>query len=444
MDEPTKDKDQLSDEELFDVTVRRDDTKSLDEITPHEVVVGDEVEKTTPETAAEDTATLPAEETQRVAEEPVVEKPVESAPAAPPVVAPAESTPAPVAEVHAPHNTGGTLVLQWLSYAFWGWFGFSTAVLSGITIGYFLDGKANDVIGGTLAYPLAAVIVMLLISLVTDFFYARHEPAVKTGAANVIMLIHVVLYLLVTVGAFITIMFAAISMFLADTNAYSDGHNGQKIAMLTATIVAIIFGGISFRALFGGKKGGVRKLFWLLMSVLALVAIVTSIVGPAARVTATRDDRLIEEALPTLTNDINEYVRTNDKLPASLGDVKSTGFNAGSKESVQQMISKNLVTYKPSTKPVTSTTNDLSTANSIASSKTQVPGHSTSPSATSIQKFYYQLCVTYKEEKNPDYYYQHDSYNSPAYVGSTVTTYSHPKGEKCYDVATSGKYSYDY
>jgi type II secretory pathway pseudopilin PulG len=445
MDEPKRDNEQVSDSELFDVTVRRDDTKSLDETMPEEAVLDEGMEKTIPETTAEthEVEAAPFEE-EKIEE---VKEPVKEEEPIPVVAAPVATQPeAPVIEAHKPHgNSGGVLVLQWLSYAFWGWFGLSMAILSGITIGFFLNGTgASDAIGEGLAYPLAAVIVMLIISLVTDFFYARHEPAPKTGAANIIMLIHVVLYLLVTVGAFVTIVFAFISMLLSETSSYGDNHNAQKIAMLTAAVTAVIFGGLSARALFGGRKGGVRKFFWLIMSALALVAIVASIAGPAMRISATRDDRLIESALPSLASNIQEYARTNDKLPASLNDVQSLEYSTTTKENIKQMINKGLVTYKPNTKPATTDPNTVMPLDDTSGTKTKTPNQGVSAPVSGGQKrFYYQLCVVYKEEKNSDYYNRYEAAGaSMDYENSTVTTYSHPKGEKCYDLVASGKYSY--
>lgn len=450
MDEPKNNNEQVSDSELFDVTVRRGDEKPADEPAPESSLNFEGVEKTGGEP---EPVTEPVEEaSEEAASEAASAEPSTSEPEKPGAPVVAEPQPAVVAPVAAAPvqngvtNSGGVLVLQWLSYAFWGWFGAALAVLSGITIGFFLSGNsAAASIGEGLAYPLAAVIVMLVIALVTDFFYARHEPALKTGAANVIMLIHVVLYLLIAVGAVITIVFALISMLLADANVYSDGHNGQKIAMLTAAVVAVTFGALSFRALFGGRKGGVRKLFWLLMSILALVAIVSSIAGPAMKVSATKDDRLIETALPTLASNIQEYVRTNDKLPASLNEVKTTAYMPESTDSVRMMVDKNLVTYKPNSKPAKNSGDTVMPLDATASSKTTTAAQGVSVSRpTSPREFYYQLCVTYKEAKNLEYYSRYTEANSGDYVDSSVSTYSHPKGEVCYDVAASSKYDYSY
>lgn len=57
---------------------------------------------------------------------------------------------------------------------------------------YFVADHQSIVWADKLAYPLASVIVMLGISLVADWFYTKHEPLRKTGASNVIMLLHMV------------------------------------------------------------------------------------------------------------------------------------------------------------------------------------------------------------------------------------------------------------
>jgi hypothetical protein len=433
----------VSDSELYDITVRRDDTKPLDALqeqpadSAHDVMSPDEVEPSSAPVEESVASEAPAPT------EPVVEPVAEPAEQATPVIAPASVSPAapPATEAAVPKtgNSAGILVLQWLAYAFWGWFGFSLAILGGLTFNYFVAGNSSADWGDSLAYPLAAVIVMLVIALVTDFFYTKHEPAHKTGGASVIMLLHAVLYVLTAVGALVAIVFSLIHMLInSDPTSSADG---TKVVLLTSALIAVTYGTMAFRTLFGGKKRGARKLFWLLMSILALVFIVGSIVGPAMKANSTKEDRLIESALPSLASDIQSYTRTNNKLPASLADVKSASYNT---DNVQLMISKNLVTYKANTKPATSEDSYTALDNTAAQQKTTTGVTAPNDMSSSQKTYYYQLCVTYKEEKNSKYY--QSSYGSSAdYVDSSISTYSHPKGNICYDVAASGKYpTYNY
>ncbi|MBC7764498.1 US12 family protein [Microbacteriaceae bacterium] len=464
-EDTSKPKVDQSDSEIFDIAVRRDDTKPLDElaknndgseqtqVAPDEVVALDEEKEVTNSDDSSDALNNDAlnndepllEDSFKTDDVPE-ELPVPSAPPTPVVadvqpVAPvvpttrvAESAPVAAVAAQQHSNSPGTLVLQWLSYAFWGWFGTSLAVLAGITFGYFIAGSDATFWGDSLAYPLAAVIVMLVIALVTDFFYARHEPVAKKGAASVIMLIHVVLYMLTVVGALIGIVFSIIRMII--TAGPTDTMDGSKVFMLTAFVTALVFGGISLRALFAGKKVGVRKTFWLAMSILALGFVVASIAGPAMKANSTKNDRLIESALPSLSSDIQQYTRTNDKLPATLSDVKSS-YGEMADDQVQRIIERNLVTYKPNSRPVkTDSVIPETSGASIKKQSTAVPANT----STGTKTFYYQLCVTYKEAKSSKY----DSYSSPYadYTNTTVNTYQHAKGNVCYDVSADGKYSY--
>lgn len=466
-EDTSKPKVEQSDSEVFDIAVRRDDTVSLDEIaksdesgdgntddsqasTDDEASFNEEKEITSATTddlpPSSDTPTgVDSFAFNDAPSEPVsppvqAEPTVNSQPIAPVTPVAVDVAPAnvatPVSQIEQHTNTPGSLVLQWLSYAFWGWFGTSLAVLSGITFGYFIAGSDATSWGDNLAYPLAAVIVMLVIALVTDFFYARHEPVAKRGAASVIMLIHVVIYMLVVVGALIGIVFSIISMII--TAGPTDTMDGSKIFMLTALLTAVVFGAISVRALFAGKKAGVRKMFWLAMSVLALGFVVASIAGPAMKANSTKNDRLIEDALPSLASDIREYTRTNDKLPATLADVKNV-YGDSVNGQVQQMVDRNLVTYKPNTKPMeTASDLPLTSGASTETKSTLAP----IDRSTGTKTFYYQLCVTYKEAKSSKY----DTYNTSSYdndyTNSSISTYRHDKGNVCYDVAADGKYSY--
>ncbi|MEO5949205.1 MAG: hypothetical protein ABIP74_02280, partial [Candidatus Saccharimonas sp.] len=172
----TEEVESTQDEGAVVVDVRRDSTPEMPSLPP------------------EPTASTP---------EPAAVQPVAVAPTVPATtpVAPARST-------------GGTMVLQWLSYAFWGWFGISMSWLSVVTLGYFITGNTSNVTSA-LAYPLASVIVMFLLAVAADFVYARREPAHKAGGANAIMLVHVVLFVLIAVGAAVTALFALISMMLS-------------------------------------------------------------------------------------------------------------------------------------------------------------------------------------------------------------------------------------
>lgn len=365
-----------------------------------------------------------------VAEQPIV-PPAE--PLVAPVVAPA--TAAPAVPAAATQNSGGSLVLQWLSYAFWFWFSISLSILAGVVINYFISGSKDDEWSSQLAYPLASVIIMLIIALVTDRFYAKHEPAKKTGSANVIMLLHVVPFILIAIGSLVTIVFSLISMFLnSDPLTTTDG---PIQVMLVAFIVALLFGLVAARAFYGNAHN-VRRITWIAAIVLAIGFIVAAFVGPAADALVTKNDRLIERTLPSLASDIRTYTSDNNALPQKITDV--THDSSSTSDGVQKLIDSGLVTYKANTVKGTGSTynpGDLQVESCVTNTTTGECGSAYST------RHYYQLCTTYKREKKSAYNYTDDAgYTTGNSVGSVadynssylMTISSHPAGDVCYNL----------
>lgn len=345
--------------------------------------------------------------------------PVASAPIA--VAAPTTTS-----EVHMPVSSG-TLILQWLTYAFWFWFGISMSWLAGVVINYFISDGSYGIWENLLAYPLAAVIVMMIIALVTDLVYARREPAHKTGAANVIMLLHAVPFILIGIGSLITIVFSLITMAL-DSSPFS-AIDGPLQALYVALVVIVIYGLLAYRVIFGGRKAIARWLTRVLLGVIALGFIIAASAGPAVQSSLTKQDRLIETALPLLSEEIRNYTEENGKLPDSFADMER-GTTA-EPELVQKVIDQNLVTYKPNTLQ-----SGLVPRYDMDSFSESTVGRDEE------SRFYYQLCTTFKVEKKSSYgsgYGEDRSVIAPG-EETTIADYpydqmyvtEHPAGEACY------------
>lgn len=346
-------------------------------------------------------------------------------------------------------QSGGILVLQWLTYAFWFWLSVSISWLAGVVINYYIANKgSSEIVWSTLlAYPLASVIITFLIAFVADKFYSKHEPAKKVGGANVIMLLHVVPFVLLAIGALITLVFALITMFLNSDPVNST--DGPLQVLLVALIVAILFTIAAARVFYGARRV-VRLASWGILAILSIGFIITGFTGPAADSFRTKDDRLIEQSLSDLAEDIRQYTLKKNELPEKLSDV--THADSSSANAVQTLIDKNLVTYKANTLPVKhtgfeypgSSSDDLSISSSVG----------TTFYTTGADRFYYQLCVVYKNEKKDSYNYtasdkanytigtgatSEDDYTSP-YVTAGIA--AHPAGNVCYNLYAEGKYKY--
>jgi hypothetical protein len=320
------------------------------------------------------------------------------------------------------HGSGGLMVLQWLSYAFWGWLGVALTWLTTAVAVYFVTGNSDD-IPGLLAYPLAAVIVMALIAVPTDLIYARREPAHKTGGQNAIMLIHTVLFVLIAVGAAVTAVFSWISMLL-NTDP-SEGVDGQIIALWACLAACLLFGTLAVRVLFGGKRSLLRRLYWIVAGAATLGLIITSIAGPVAGSQATKDDRVIEQGLPYVAQMINSYADEKDKLPTSLREAQeSDTSSAAENAAVKDLIARGLVRYTPNTKDATKYGDDDVSYSSYYSYDTT---------------YYYRLCVTYRNiKKSSGSYVGANSAASSSNYRTYVSIDGHAKGEVCYNLETSG------
>lgn len=153
--------------------------------------------------------------------EPVVSADMPPAPILPPAAPPTLSEPTPVVasvtppvdnDPNQPHTSrSSTIILQWLTYAFWGW---TVLTLSGLTSAVFLrliDGDSSTFT----YYVIAAIIVLLPVSFACDIVYSKNEPDKKIGPSSLVMIVHAVIFAIFSIGS---LLFAAWSIVALLTN----------------------------------------------------------------------------------------------------------------------------------------------------------------------------------------------------------------------------------
>lgn len=317
-------------------------------------------------------------------------EPVESSKPTPPLdhAASATMTPAEPTPPHTKHAASpATLTLQWLTYAFWGFTTLALSVLTFIVMFNLLNGSNSEYAS---LYTLAAIIVLLPISLVCDFLYQKREPAKKTGASAAILAIHAVLFAILSIGMLIAGLFSTIRLVTETTTTSS---SDAAVAMLVSSlIVTVLYGMIFLRTL---NPFAATKKFPLInaiaMSAVTVLFAVLAFVGPFASTTRTKTDRFIDANLSTVSYAVEEYVSRENKLPANL-----SALSLNDEES-RKLIDDKLVTY--SAQPETAT------------------------------ELRYQLCVTYKEKDTGSSYRdmsEHGEYRN------YLSTAGHPAGDVCY------------
>lgn len=309
------------------------------------------------------------------------------------------NTPPLVTEI-SPINrpTAGQLILQWLTYALWGWALLGLAALSFIVFFNFVD-KADT--SGALPYALAATLVLVPAAFVCDMFYRKQEPAKKQGFSAVIMVIHAVLFALFAIGSLVA---SVISLVQLTLNADANTANSSLAYALSWGSIAVLYS-LTFLRTLNPWRG--RRAFSLAHGLVMLgvtIAFVSfAITGPFLHSLATKNDRLIEQQLPEIIYQIESYAAANNKLPNTLADLNLTHDS-------QQLTDKNLIRYINETP--TNETNDLR----------------------------YQLCATYNEASTHSNIYSRpvpaegrDGYN----YGLPETR--HDKGEVCYKLLATSR-----
>jgi hypothetical protein len=293
-------------------------------------------------------------------------------------------------------NTPGVIILQWLSYAFWGWLILAIIWLLGVILADAILGTSDT---GMIPYAIAAGIVLLPIAFLTDFFYRKHEPTKKTGVAMVIMVIHAVLFALLAIAALIVMVFNSLNALIETSNSIDE----QLVTIFTAIGATILYTAAFIRTLNPFKSKKPVFAYSVAMVATTSLLIVFAIVGPLVQTLATKDDRRIEQNLSSVNQSINSYIQSNEKLPASLNEVTYSNDEA------TLLVEDGLVRY--------------GAEKSIASeyNKNRIEHR-------------YQLCVTFKE-KDASKYSSRDYSSANNDYSSYVSVYGHAKGEVCYKLS---------
>lgn len=300
-------------------------------------------------------------------------------------------------------SSAGVIILQWLTYVFWGWTILSLVWLVFIVLANFLTSQdTSDMV----PYAVAATLVLLPLSLVCDIFYGRREPVKKTGAAMVVMVIHAVIFAIFGIGMLISAVLTFVQMMIG----VSDSSDFQTVWLWTSLISAGVYVLTFLRTLNPSPKLRLTIVYPVVMAAIVGLFIVLGFVGPVAQASLTRDDRDIERSLGSVSSAVDRYARNNDKLPESLDDVQLRG-------DAKTLVERGLVEYKNEGKISGGTPNPDESGRSTMIYR--------------MGEYRYQLCVEYKKEDSrssgySDYTDEEDEYRS------SVSTYGHPAGDVCY------------
>lgn len=318
-------------------------------------------------------------------------------------------------------NTPGVFVLQWLTYAFWGWAIVGVAYLVSLTAGFILEGERfESSIQEPVAYGIAAALVLLPVALLCDIFYSRLEAEHKKGASSVIMVIHAVLFALLGIGTLIAIAFSLVNMFL------SGPRTAPQVVLITSLVMFALYILTLVRTVRPFIARKFRLIFRIVMSVIVLGACAWGIIGPVAAAARTKDDRAVNQALTTLNTSINTYVSNKNTLPEDINaiiDAKEGYYSGQDWGSVKDLANRGLITYTANTTPPAENEQTIEPDTPLDSLGIRKP--------TTNKTFYYELCGTYKYEGTDDTYRAYPATDAKEYLTYLPTT-THKAGKNCY------------
>lgn len=308
----------------------------------------------------------------------------------------------------APHTHTGAIILQWLTYALWGWTVLAMSFLTATVIDSFI-GDSNVSSGAP--YAIAAILVLLPMSVVCDVYYSKQEPEKKIGPASLVMIVHAVLFALIAVGSLIAAVFSLVNMFTSSSES-----TATKVTLYTSIIVTLLYAAVLLRTLRPPKFTWMRRYFIIFMVMVVGIISVLGVLGPVKNARLTRTDRLIEGNLTIVSESVNSYANKNHQLP---GDLNSLDLSGDAKK----LVKDNLVTYQPNViQPAI--INDTSNGSSDLS----VPNLN--------YTYYYQMCVNFKKA-NKQPWGSSDYLDKDGFSNSYLSTYSHGSGKTCYKIKTT-------
>ena len=300
----------------------------------------------------------------------------------------------------ATSNSAGGIVLQWLTYAFWGWLIAGLIwIMAVILINFILDENVSSVV----PYAIAATVVLLPIAFFTDRAYRKREPIKKVGGASVVMIIHAVLFALLGIGTLISAVFILLNMTIND-----NGNNDtQIVSVLTTSFAALLYAAAFLRTLNPFKLRKPLSAYSIAMAAVSIVLLTLAITGPVVGSIAARSDERLERSLSTIDYAIGDYVREESVLPESLDqlDVYDT--------TTKELIDNGDITYKKlDTDEIFNSTYRITTEHR------------------------YELCATFDKSGDRDTRSNSTQNSFPRSLNAKV----HPSGNHCFELS---KISYD-
>lgn len=301
----------------------------------------------------------------------------------------------------ATSESAGFMILQWLTYVFWGWTAAAGIWLAFVVASHMIMG-VDAYSTQTLPYVIAAVVVFAVLSLVCDAAYSRREAPKKTGMSMLLMVIHTVVFALIGVGTFLAALFMAIRIAIDGDISQADS---RFVGLATFGVAAILYGLVFLRTLNLGKWLRKGRVYSVLMTLAVGGLVALAVIGPLSQSPTAREDLAVEDMAYQLTGAINEYIALNNQLPQKLGDISL-------RESVQKAVANNTLSYTP---------HDVVSSMEYSSER-----------QGTFTDYRYELCVVFAGERKMNSTTEHSVHVAEDAYVSELSIQAHPAGKTCF------------
>ena len=306
------------------------------------------------------------------------------------------------------HSTAVDIVWQWVSYGLWEWALISLSILLTVTFSYYLNTTDNSNYSWVV-YVLATMLCLLPMAFIANKIFSKREIPQKHGFSAVVMVLNAVVVFLATIGGLIGLVISVLQIFVSSTPSPN-----TKIYIISSLIVVVLSAMLFIRIINPAKLSKFIRLFPYIVIAVAGIALILTIAGPFRSEISNRQDRLIEDNLPSLNNSIQDYVSTKGSLPESL-----SSLDLSNQSGPKALVSQNLVSYQ-----------------NLGPTNVNKYSYSTTYAQPTQSSYSYKLCATYKKAKKSSTYQGAvvDSVNS-----TYIDTSNHGAGQQCY-TQTATKY----
>jgi hypothetical protein len=306
-------------------------------------------------------------------------------------------------------STPALITMQWLTYVFWALASVAVVFLVGVITEYLL-GIDSPIATENVAYSVAAAFILLPIAFTLDTFFSRKEDSNKSSASSVVMVVHSVLFAIISIVALVTAVFNLINISL---NTFNEQSVWVPVAAALATF--IMFALLFIRTAKHNLFTNLRMVYRYTVLVVVVAASIFALTGPFTRALDTKETRLVRDKIVSLPMSISDYAYRNHKLPLTLDSVvtENNFYNSTESKQISDLVARNLIKYTPNIKAPT-----------VADGTTTV--------------YYYEICGTYGTDLKTGYNVAIPMIYSeyPAYV----TIGEVKAGTSCYKLSTDVSY----